>query len=73
MLWRYAGQPTPADLTALDDFTDADTVSDYAREAICWAHESGVMQGKGDGLLDPQGFATRAEAAEMFRRHLLAQ
>jgi hypothetical protein len=72
MLWRYAGAPEPT-TTALDDFTDAGQISGYAEQAVRWAHENGVLQGKGDGLLDPQGLATRAEVAELLERYLSEQ
>jgi hypothetical protein len=69
MLWRCAGKPDPTQDT-LRDFTDAHQISDYARQAVQWAHENGVVQGKGDGILDPKGWATRAEVAEMLARYL---
>jgi hypothetical protein len=69
MLWRFAGQPAPTADT-LSDFADADEISEYARTAMQWAHENGIVQGKGDGILDPKGWATRAEVAEMLMRHL---
>lgn len=65
MLWRYAGCPD-ADDKALD-FTDADKASNYAVEALRWATEKGIMGGTDDGLLDPAGTATRAEAAQILR------
>ncbi len=65
MLWRGAGQPTPPNL--LLTFPDADQASDYALDALRWAVEQGVLSGKSGGLLDPQGQATRAEAAQMLR------
>lgn len=48
------------------NFTDADKISGYAQEALRWA-EQGILQGKGDGILAPQGKATRAETASMLR------
>ena len=68
MLWRYVGSPAAAE-TALD-FTDADSVSPWARDALCWAVENGVISGKGGGVLDPGGRATRVEAAAMLIRYL---
>ncbi len=65
MLWRGAGQPTPPNL--LLTFPDADQASGYALDALRWAVEQGVLSGKNSGLLDPQGQATRAEAAQMLR------
>lgn len=65
MLWRGAGQPTPPNL--LLTFPDADQASGYALDALRWAVEQGVLSGKSGGLLDPQGQATRAEAAQMLR------
>ena len=47
----------------LDKFRDAGKVSDYARTAMQWAVGSGLIQGKPDGVLDPQGTATRAQVA----------
>lgn len=35
-----------------------------------WAVGSGLMNGKGDGILDPQGTATRAEIAAMLHRFI---
>jgi hypothetical protein len=63
MLYRYLGEPE----TSLEelDFTDADQVSDYAKDALLWAVEIGVIHGEGDGILNPQGTATRAEVATM--------
>ena len=66
MLWRYVGSPAATDKEL--HFADADKVSDYAREALSWAVEKGIVQGKGGGILDPGGNATRAEAAAMLQR-----
>ncbi|WP_300685227.1 S-layer homology domain-containing protein, partial [Acutalibacter sp. 1XD8-36] len=68
MLWRYAGSPEPRKNEL--DFSDAGKVSTYAWRALCWANENGIVSGKGNGILDPRGKATRAEAAAMLMRYL---
>lgn len=68
MLWRYAGSPKPEKSSL--NFNDAGKVSDYAREAMCWATENGVMNGKGGGTLDPLGTAKRCEVAQMLMNYL---
>lgn len=68
MLWRYAGSPSSgADMST---FTDAGAVSGWAADAMAWAVENGIIKGKGNGVLDPKGKATRAEAASMLMRFL---
>ena len=49
------------------DYTDADEISEYAREAMCWMTMNGILSGMGDGLLSPQGAASRAQIAAMLR------
>ncbi len=53
-------------------FADADAISAYAEEAIKWATANGIMNGKSGNILDPKGFATRAEVAAMMQRFVLA-
>ncbi|MBR1497923.1 MAG: S-layer homology domain-containing protein [Oscillospiraceae bacterium] len=72
MLYRYARYKgldlgAPGDLAK---FTDADSVADWAEEALQWANALGIVTGKGDGSLDPKGGATRAETATMLYRFL---
>ena len=72
ILWRYAqykGKDVGAGGT-LERFTDAAAVSGYAQEAMRWATGQGILSGKGDGILDPMGQATRAETAAMLMRYL---
>ena len=68
MLWRYEGQPTSQ--STLLGYVDASDISDYALDAMCWAVKNGVIKGKGNGILDPKGFATRAETAQILMNHL---
>ena len=51
------------------DFNDRDEISDWAYEAMCYMNMKGIINGKPEKLLDPQGVATRAEAAAMLRRY----
>ena len=67
MLWRYAGSPAATE-TELH-FADADKASGWAMEALRWAVENGVMTGKGDGILDPAGLASRAETAQILKNY----
>ncbi|OUQ60833.1 hypothetical protein B5E56_05805 [Flavonifractor sp. An112] len=70
ILYRYA-QYKGYDVSAkadLNKFTDADEISNYALEALQWANAEGLINGKGDGVLDPKGQATRAEAAVILTR-----
>lgn len=68
MLWRYVGSPA-ADEQALD-FSDADQVSSYAMQALCWATANGLMKGSGNGYLNPGGLATRAQVAQMLKNFI---
>ncbi len=69
ILYRYAQFKGIAGTTgSLDGFTDAGKTSAYALSAMKWAVGSGLLRGRDDGTLDPQGYATRAEAAVILQR-----
>ena len=67
MLWRYAGSPAVSG--RMTGFVDADQISGYAEDAMLWATKAGIIGGKGNGQLDPKGYATRAEVAAMLMRY----
>ena len=54
----------------LSAFTDAGDISAWAQEAMKWAVGSGLMNGKGNGIIDPKGTATRAEVAAMLHKFI---
>ena len=66
MLYRYAGSPA---VEGTLNFSDAGSVSDYAKDAMLWATQNGIINGKTDGRLDPTGLATRAQVATMIARY----
>lgn len=68
MLWRYAGRP--AATSGSLNFTDADEISSWALDAMRWATGNGIINGKGNGILDPAGKATRAQAAQMLMKFM---
>ena len=68
MLWRYAGSPVAT--RKEPNFSDADEASDWALEALRWAVENGIINGIGNGLLDPGGLATRAQVAQMLKNFI---
>lgn len=51
--------------TSIEGFVDAGSVSAYAYNAMCWAYKAGVVTGTTGSRLNPQGTASRAEAAQM--------
>lgn len=66
MLYRYAGEPDgAADLSA---YTDAGSVSAYAKKAVQWCVKNGILTGKTSSTLAPKATATRAECAAMLQR-----
>ena len=54
----------------LDKFEDADRITDYAKMVMQWAVGNGLIKGKSENLLDPQGTATRAEISAMLHRFI---
>ncbi len=54
--------------TSLDKFTDGKQVTEYAKKAMSWAVATDLFSGKGNGILDPMGKATRAEVATLLMR-----
>lgn len=68
MLLRYANEKGISAQQQAQSFADADSISDWAREAVSMARALGVVEGKEDNRFDPQASATRAEVAAMFMR-----
>ena len=63
ILYRYAGSP---ELTATEiTFNDAESVSSWAKLAVIWAAELGIVKGVGDNTFQPGGSSTRATAAQI--------
>lgn len=70
LLCNFAAQQG-MDTTARSDFSnfdDAATVSDWAQDAVSWAHAEGLLAGTSATTLSPQGEATRAQLAAMLVR-----
>ena len=70
LLCNFAAQQG-VDTTACSDlssFDDAATVSDWAQDAVSWAHAEGLLAGTSATTLSPQGEATRAQLAAMLVR-----
>ncbi|NLT13204.1 MAG: S-layer homology domain-containing protein, partial [Clostridiales bacterium] len=70
LLYKYAlymGYDTELAYTDLSAYTDIGSVSGYAETAVRWAIENGIISGSGSRL-DPQGVATRAQAAALLER-----
>ncbi len=72
VLYRYAvGKGEVAEGAELDGFVDADTVSDWALEAMKWSVAEGIIAGMGTAeapAINPKGEATRAQVATIFQR-----
>lgn len=67
MLWRYAGSPMAK---APLEFDDSAMVADFAKDAMQWAVERGIIGGTGNNTLNPKGTATRAQVATMVTRSM---
>jgi len=70
ILYRYTaaqGYPTTgaADLTV---FPDHASVADYAKDAMSWSVDNGIVGGTAQGTLNPTGTATRAQFATILSR-----
>ena len=65
---KYKGYDTTAhaDIAA---YTDADNVSEWARDTVCWAVAKGVINGTSDTTLSPQGISTRAQIAQIIKNY----
>lgn len=75
LLYRCA-QAEPkalADFDGLNIFADAQSVSDYAAEAVLWAAQNAILKGDAKQQINPQSPLTRAQAAALFRRYIQSQ
>mgnify|MGYP001651002666 FL=1 len=71
-LYRYAnhfGYSTAA-YNDLSDYSDVDTIDDFAVDAMHWSVGAGIVNGYGNGTLRPTGNATRGQMAAMVSRFL---
>ena len=67
MLYRFAGAPA---VSGALNFNDANAVSEYARSALLWATQNGILNGVGGDLAAPAAPAERAQVAAMLARYL---
>ena len=64
-LWRYAGKPAPKNQTR--QFTDV-AANSFCDQAVMWAVENGITNGKTATTFDPTGKCTRAQAVTFLWR-----
>lgn len=69
MLYRMAGQPGIWAGGMMEDYTDAQSIAEYARGPMQWALDNGIIKGYGDRTMRPNATATRAEVCAMLVRY----
>ena len=62
----YKSQDMVGEEATETSFADDADVSAWAKAAVAYASEEGIINGKGDNMFDPRGNATRAELAQIF-------
>lgn len=69
---KYKGYDVSQGGMQIREFDDFGEISEYALDAMTWAVNCGLMQGKGDNKLAPQDLATRAEISAILQRFIEA-
>lgn len=67
MLYRFSGSPAVSG--NLSEYPDGSAVSDWAKDAMVWATQTGLVNGI-NGFLSPETGATRAQLATLLMRML---
>ena len=73
ILFKFAenlGKDISFNSDALDGYTDIDRVHSWAKDALCWAKESGLISGMTDTTIAPREGSTRAQAAVMLTKFI---
>lgn len=72
LLYRYATYKgyDISGRNSLVAFTDTEKISSYALDNIKWAVDAGLVNGKGNGILDPLGNSKRCEIAAILHRFI---
>ena len=69
ILYRYANfKGYDIESNGNTAYTDSDSISDYAKNAVSWAAANLLMKGNDDGSFLPNANTTRAQAAAVFTR-----
>lgn len=74
MMYRYAqykGVDTSVTYPQfMDRYVDKNQISPYAYDALVWCVSEGVAKGMTDTTINPQEYAPRAHAAQMFKNYI---
>lgn len=71
MLYKYYSMTKTAESKGdLSKYTDASSVASYAKDAMAWAVDAGVVSGTSATTLSPESGASRAQVATMLCRFL---
>ncbi len=65
ILYRLGGYTVDEELSPSGKYTDRDSISPWALDAVDWAIHNGFLSGQTDTTLAPQAPATRAQAAKV--------
>ena len=66
---RTAGGTDQIDLSKLNSYSDASRVSAYAKNAVAWAIDWGLISGMDSAHIAPKGTATRAQLAQILMKY----
>ncbi len=66
---QYKGMDVTA-TGSLTHYTDAASVSDWAKDSVAWAVDQGLISGITVDTLQPQSLSTRAQVAAVLQRYL---
>jgi hypothetical protein len=73
ILYRYSANNGKSVSNTSDylvrNYADSNAISSYAKDAVCWACNNGLITGKSSTKLDPKGTATRAELCTIVMRY----
>jgi len=76
ILYRYAAyrgiNPAAEHENPLEQYADADLISDWAADAFAWLIDAGIINGVSEDRLSPRTEATRAQTATLLMRFCVA-
>lgn len=75
MIYRYAqykGLDTTHDANGWTSFEDSAAIGNFAKDAVAWTAEHGIVNGYTNGTFKPRGTASRGHVAQVMMKFAIA-